>query len=43
MHPGGVNVLLCDGSARFIANGISPSTWAAAATIAGGEILDNDF
>jgi prepilin-type N-terminal cleavage/methylation domain-containing protein len=43
MHPGGVNVLLCDASARFIANSINPTTWAAAATIAGGEVLEGDF
>jgi prepilin-type N-terminal cleavage/methylation domain-containing protein/prepilin-type processing-associated H-X9-DG protein len=41
MHPGGVNVLFCDGSARFIVNGIAAQTWAALATIAGGETLDN--
>lgn len=26
-HPGGVNVSLCDGSTRFVANGIELSTW----------------
>jgi prepilin-type N-terminal cleavage/methylation domain-containing protein len=43
MHPGGVNILLCDASARFVGNGIQPATWAAAATIAGGEVPGNDF
>jgi prepilin-type processing-associated H-X9-DG protein len=43
MHPGGVNILLCDASARFISNSITPAVWAAAATIAGGEVLGSDF
>ena len=43
MHPGGVNILLCDASARFVVNGISPRTWAAVATIVGGEVLGDDF
>src|SRR5262249_20866205 len=36
-HTGGVNVLLGDGSVRFVTNGISPTTWQALATRAGGE------
>jgi prepilin-type N-terminal cleavage/methylation domain-containing protein/prepilin-type processing-associated H-X9-DG protein len=39
-HPGGVNVLLGDGSVRFVANGINPTTWQALATRGGGEVLD---
>ena len=31
-HPGGVNVLYADGSARFIDNGISPIAWKALST-----------
>lgn len=31
-HPGGVNVLLCDGSVRFVADGIDLGIWRAAAT-----------
>jgi prepilin-type processing-associated H-X9-DG protein len=43
MHPGGVNVVLCDGSVHFVSNNISPTTWAASATIAGGETLGTDW
>jgi Tfp pilus assembly protein PilE len=39
----GVNVALCDGSARFINMKISMTTWQAAATRAGGEVLASDF
>jgi prepilin-type processing-associated H-X9-DG protein len=38
-HSGGVNVLLGDGSVRFVANGISAITWQALATRSGGEVL----
>jgi prepilin-type processing-associated H-X9-DG protein len=41
-HPGGVNLLLCDGTVRFITNGITTATWHALATRAGGEVL-GDF
>jgi prepilin-type processing-associated H-X9-DG protein len=39
LHPGGVNVLLGDGSVRFVTNGINTNTWQALANRAGGEIL----
>jgi prepilin-type N-terminal cleavage/methylation domain-containing protein/prepilin-type processing-associated H-X9-DG protein len=36
-HNGGVNLLLSDGSVRFVADSVSPSTWAALASRNGGE------
>jgi len=41
-HPGGVNVLLMDGSVRFIKNSINYLTWYALATPAGGEAISSD-
>ena len=53
MHPGGVNVLLADGSARFVGETISshsaptdpltPGVWQRLATIAGDEVINGDF
>jgi prepilin-type N-terminal cleavage/methylation domain-containing protein/prepilin-type processing-associated H-X9-DG protein len=39
-HPGGVNVLLGDGSARFVADVIDGRLWRALGSIAGGETLE---
>ena len=36
-HSGGVNAGMCDGSARFVSQGVDDELWRAAATIAGGE------
>ncbi len=41
-HAGGVNLLLGDGSVRFVTNGIDAKTWEALATRAGGEVV-GDF
>jgi prepilin-type processing-associated H-X9-DG protein len=41
-HSGGVNILLCDGSVRFVTNSVDINTWRALATRAGGEVL-GDF
>jgi prepilin-type processing-associated H-X9-DG protein len=41
-HPGGVNTLFADGSVRFIKSSISPITWRALGTIAGGEVVSAD-
>ena len=42
-HPGGVMCVLGDGSVKFVRDSISLQTWQAAATIAGGEVLGNDW
>jgi prepilin-type N-terminal cleavage/methylation domain-containing protein/prepilin-type processing-associated H-X9-DG protein len=41
-HPGGVNVLLADGSVRFIKSSINGLAWRALGTIAGGEVISSD-
>jgi prepilin-type processing-associated H-X9-DG protein len=41
-HSGGVNLALCDGSVRFVADSIDLALWRALATRAGGEAL-TDF
>ena len=41
-HPGGVNVLMADGSVRFIKNTINYMAWYALATPDGGEALSAD-
>jgi prepilin-type N-terminal cleavage/methylation domain-containing protein/prepilin-type processing-associated H-X9-DG protein len=41
-HPGGVNVLMGDGSVKFIKDSISQQTWLALGTRAGGEVLSSD-
>jgi hypothetical protein len=38
-HPGGVQITLVDGSARFVSNTIELSIWRALATRAGGETV----
>jgi prepilin-type N-terminal cleavage/methylation domain-containing protein/prepilin-type processing-associated H-X9-DG protein len=40
-HPNGLNVLFCDGSARFITNQIDRSIWHAIHTKAGAESLES--
>jgi prepilin-type N-terminal cleavage/methylation domain-containing protein/prepilin-type processing-associated H-X9-DG protein len=41
-HPGGVNVVLADGSVRFVSDNIPFANWQAAGTRAGGETLPLD-
>ncbi len=41
-HPGGVNVVNCDGSVHFYKNSINIATWRALSTTQGGEIISSD-
>jgi prepilin-type N-terminal cleavage/methylation domain-containing protein/prepilin-type processing-associated H-X9-DG protein len=41
-HPGGCNILMGDGSARFVKSSISPQTWWALGTRNGGEVISSD-
>jgi prepilin-type N-terminal cleavage/methylation domain-containing protein/prepilin-type processing-associated H-X9-DG protein len=40
-HPGGCNVMLGDGSVRFVSEDINQLTWAALASMAKGEVVGN--
>lgn len=44
-HSAGVNVVLCDGSVRFVRSGVSLSTWLALGTVqaVNGEAIPTDF
>ncbi|MBN2296242.1 MAG: DUF1559 domain-containing protein [Pirellulales bacterium] len=42
-HPGGVNVVFCDGSVHFIENDIDITTWRHLGWIADGNTTNNDF
>ena len=41
-HSGGVNVLFCDGSVKFIKNSININSWWAIGTISNGEVVSAD-
>jgi prepilin-type N-terminal cleavage/methylation domain-containing protein/prepilin-type processing-associated H-X9-DG protein len=41
-HPGGVNLLLGDGSVRFAKDSVNVQTWRALATRSGGEVISAD-
>ena len=41
-HPGGVNLLLGDGSVKFIKNSVDLQTWRALGTRNGGEVISSD-
>jgi prepilin-type N-terminal cleavage/methylation domain-containing protein/prepilin-type processing-associated H-X9-DG protein len=43
LHPGGANILLCDGSVRFIKASINLSKWAALSSRCGGEVILSDY
>jgi hypothetical protein len=38
-HDTGVNLLIADGSVRFVSNMVQPATWSALGTRAGGEVI----
>ncbi len=42
-HTNGVNLLLCDGSVRWVTNSVSLVTWRTLGTRNGGEIVGSDF
>ena len=41
-HPGGVNVLLGDGSVRFVKDSVDGQAWRALGTVGGGEVISAD-
>jgi prepilin-type N-terminal cleavage/methylation domain-containing protein/prepilin-type processing-associated H-X9-DG protein len=41
-HPGGCNVLMADGSVRFVKSSINMQSWMQLGTIAGGEVVSSD-
>jgi prepilin-type N-terminal cleavage/methylation domain-containing protein/prepilin-type processing-associated H-X9-DG protein len=41
-HASGVNMLMCDGSVRFIKNSINPLTYSALSTSKGSEVIDSN-
>ncbi len=41
-HPGGVNVVFCDGSVKFIKDSINIQTWCAIGTVNGNEVVSAD-
>ncbi|MFO0954352.1 MAG: DUF1559 domain-containing protein [Isosphaeraceae bacterium] len=41
-HPGGVNVLLGDGSVRFLKDSVNGAVWRALGTVGGGEVVSAD-
>ncbi|NLE39506.1 MAG: DUF1559 domain-containing protein [Pirellulaceae bacterium] len=42
-HPGGCNVMLGDGSTRFVSEFVHLPTWAALCSIDGGEVVEHDW
>jgi prepilin-type N-terminal cleavage/methylation domain-containing protein/prepilin-type processing-associated H-X9-DG protein len=41
-HPGGVNLLMADGSVRFVKNAVNLTTWWALGSRNGGEVISSD-
>jgi prepilin-type processing-associated H-X9-DG protein len=42
LHPGGVNVLIADGSVRFVKDSVGAMVWYGIATKDGGEVISSD-
>jgi prepilin-type N-terminal cleavage/methylation domain-containing protein/prepilin-type processing-associated H-X9-DG protein len=42
LHPGGVNVLFCDGHIQFAKNSVNVTTWRGLSTRAGNEVISAD-
>jgi len=42
LHPGGCNVLFCDGSVKFIKSSVAMNTWWSLGTKANGEVISSD-
>jgi prepilin-type N-terminal cleavage/methylation domain-containing protein/prepilin-type processing-associated H-X9-DG protein len=42
-HTGGINAGMGDGSVKFVAQGVSPTTWVAASTPNNGDLLGSDW
>ena len=42
-HPGGVNVMLADGSVHFVKSTLGGMVWRVLGAVAGGEVLSSDF
>jgi prepilin-type N-terminal cleavage/methylation domain-containing protein len=43
LHPGGVNILLGDGTVRFATNATDPAVWRGLSTIAAGEVIAGTY
>jgi prepilin-type processing-associated H-X9-DG protein len=41
-HPGGVSVLMADGSVKFIKDSVNQAVWWSLGTIGGGEVISSD-
>ena len=41
-HPGGVNVVMADGSVHFVKNQVNLAVWRALSTTQGREIISDD-
>jgi prepilin-type processing-associated H-X9-DG protein len=41
-HTGGVNVVFCDGSVKFVKDSVNLATWRAISTMNGNEVLSGD-